>query len=168
MNNAEVENALAAAAAEVLETMFFAEVLGPAPAPAAAMAARVVFRGSPSGAFTIAIDPSAARSLAAGFLAAEENELSPARTGEVVCELANMICGSVLSRLEPDAAFAVEDIQLEAGDCLLLHTDGLERVVLPQPQCAPGLSPTFTGRLIRTAGRPPGGRYNFATLRRQD
>jgi CheY-specific phosphatase CheX len=94
--------------------MFFAEVLGAAPVPAGGLAARVAFRGSPSGAFTIAIDSSAARSLAAGFLAAEETELSPTRTGEVVCELANMICGSVLSRLEPDAAFELLHPELTA------------------------------------------------------
>jgi CheY-specific phosphatase CheX len=105
VNNAEIETALAAASAEVLETMFFAEVLGAAPPPAAGIAARVVFRGSPPGAFSMAIDSAAARALAAGFLALDESELSEPRVGEVVCELANMICGSVLSRLEPDAAF---------------------------------------------------------------
>ena len=31
--------------------------------------------------------------------------ISERQACEVLCEMANMICGSVLSRLEPDAAF---------------------------------------------------------------
>jgi hypothetical protein len=35
----------------------------------------------------------------------EEQELSQARAGDVVCELANMLCGSVLSRIGADFTF---------------------------------------------------------------
>ncbi|HWQ56218.1 MAG TPA: chemotaxis protein CheX [Bryobacteraceae bacterium] len=112
MTTTDLYNALSDSAEEVLETMFFATVVGEAsPAEAihpASVAARLVFHGQPSGVFTVAACPGAARSLAAAFLALEENEVPQERAGEVVCELANMICGSVLSRLEPEELFELK------------------------------------------------------------
>ena len=112
MTTTDLDKALSDSAEEVLETMFFATVIGEA-SPAelihpASAAARLVFHGKPSGIFTVAACPVAARSLAAAFLALDEDEVSQERAAEVVCELANMICGSVLSRLEPDELFELE------------------------------------------------------------
>jgi hypothetical protein len=95
---------LGSALAEVLETMFFTYVLealdsGGIPAGTAAISSRLNFRGVPSGVFEIAIPMDAARTLAAGFLGEDETEISGKETGEVVCELANMLCGSFLSRI---------------------------------------------------------------------
>jgi hypothetical protein len=44
----------------------------------------------------------------------EEDALDPARVGEVVCELANMICGSLLSRLETDTCFELHHPELRS------------------------------------------------------
>lgn len=115
MTASHLENALAEAAEEVLETMFFATVMGEAAdSPGeAGVAARVVFRGNPSGAVTVAACPEAARTLASAFLAIEEAEVSAEHAREVVCEMANMLCGSILSRLHPDTIF--ELLHPEAG-----------------------------------------------------
>jgi hypothetical protein len=48
----------------------------------------------------------------AGFLGREEAEVSDGQAGEVVCELANMICGSVLSRLESEETFQITHPEL--------------------------------------------------------
>lgn len=96
------------AAEEVLETMFFATVMGnaaAAPAGEGSLAARVLFRGRRSGAVTVAVCPEAARGLTAAFLALDEDEVSGEHAREVIGELANMICGSILGRLHPDLIF---------------------------------------------------------------
>ncbi len=108
MTAGDFDQVLLKSAEEVLETMFFATVMGDAasdPPGERSLAARVNFRGRPSGAVTVAACPEAARGLAAAFLALDEDEVSGEHAGEVVCELANMICGSVLSRLHPDSIF---------------------------------------------------------------
>src|SRR5690242_5541323 len=95
---------------DVLETMFFTSVLeicaSPGvPARTPAVSSRLTFRGHPSGVFEIGIAQDAARRLAASFLGEEEQDLSEGRLGDVVCELANMLCGSVLSRIGSDFTF---------------------------------------------------------------
>ncbi len=102
------ELALREAVSEVLETMFFTSVFSAAEGREAAggIGVRLPFRGARPGEFRLAISPEAARSIAAGFLGAEdESQISEAQIGDVVCEVANMVCGSLLSRLEPDLAF---------------------------------------------------------------
>lgn len=103
-------DALDHAVTEVLETMFFAEPLGmceePAPAEEAEFSALLSYRGVASGRLSVHIAGGAARQLAADFLGSEPD--SPPDDGEVsgvVRELANMICGAVLSRLHNDAVF---------------------------------------------------------------
>jgi CheY-specific phosphatase CheX len=94
---------------EVLDKMFFVCPLGEA-SPGAedaapAMVARLAFQGEPSGSLTLRLTCQAARSIAADFLGEDEESLTGQRIGEVVREMANMICGSVLSRVEGAAAF---------------------------------------------------------------
>src|SRR5271165_6215349 len=97
-----LRQALAESLDEVLEKMFFVRSLGELAGPASGpvTAAHLTFEGDPPGSLTLRMTPAAARSVAADFLGEEEAELSPKQIGEVVCELANMICGSVLSRVE--------------------------------------------------------------------
>ena len=45
------------------------------------------------------------RRLTTSFLGLEEDELTEPHTDEVICELANMVCGSALSRLDAGARF---------------------------------------------------------------
>jgi hypothetical protein len=100
--------------------MFFSDVVsekaGHAGAGGAAMDAHLHFAGGRCGEFRIAIVPAAARTVACNFLGAEdESEIRDEQVGEVVCELANMICGSVLSRLNGDLAFDLSHPELLPG-----------------------------------------------------
>jgi CheY-specific phosphatase CheX len=93
-----------------LETMFFTlplDLLDPADIPEGAsegdeIESRLSFHGTPSGVFHLRISVSGARLIAAAFLGEDEDSLSRAETEQVVCELANMLCGSMVSRLESD------------------------------------------------------------------
>jgi len=108
---------LAEAAAEVLETMFFTAVCGVAePDQSVAephVAACLGFEGTPSGALTLSVSESTVRALAANFLAPDEDDplLAP-QLGGVVCELANMICGSLLSRVSSEEHFRLSSPEL--------------------------------------------------------
>jgi len=108
---------LAEAAAEVLETMFFTPVGGaidPGHSPAEPrLAARLCFEGTPSGALTLSVSESAVCALSANFLAPEDGEQLPGpQLGGVVCELANMICGSLLSRVSSEEHFRLSSPEL--------------------------------------------------------
>jgi CheY-specific phosphatase CheX len=112
-----LRQALAESMDEVLEKMFFVRSLGELAGPAAGpvTAAHLTFEGDPPGSLTLRMTPAAARSVAADFLGEEEAELSPRQIGEVVCELANMICGSVLSRVERNTTFRLSAPRLVAS-----------------------------------------------------
>jgi CheY-specific phosphatase CheX len=121
MPDNEWDEILVAAAEEVLETMFFTGVYGPAEAGASLagqhLTARLTFEGTPSGALTLSISEPAGRTLAANFLASEEDEPLPAaQLGSVVCELANMICGSLLSRVTSEDHFRLSSPEPLADD----------------------------------------------------
>ncbi len=91
--------------------MFFAQTMGecsldPAEGrPVDEIAVSLAFEGEPSGLFLLRLTTAAARQIAADFLGIDEEEVSDTRISEVVRELANMICGSVLSRVESAATF---------------------------------------------------------------
>src|SRR4051794_38968597 len=104
---------------EVLEKMFFVRSLGDVASTAdePECIARLSFEGEPSGWLALRVTAHAARSVAADFLGEDEGELSDGQVGEVVCELANMICGSLLSRVERNATFRLETPQLVPAGC---------------------------------------------------
>jgi CheY-specific phosphatase CheX len=121
MRELDLVRHLQPASTEVLETMFFTSVLDTStgsglPAGTPAFASRLTFRGDPSGVFEIGITQHAALGLAASFLGEEEQEVSAARAGDVVCELANMLCGSVLSRIGGDFTFDLSHPELVTGN----------------------------------------------------
>lgn len=98
------------AAQSVLETMFFTSVMGDRDVPPdpPCLDARVQFRGAPSGVFGIRLTAPAARTIAANFLGIEdENEATDEQIAEVVCEMTNMLCGAVLSKVESDSTFDI-------------------------------------------------------------
>lgn len=111
-DTAQAVSALAEAAGDVLETMFFtavsaAEQTGTAAVPHE-LTAGVRFTGAPSGMFALAIAEAPARRIACNFLGADgESALADGQVAEVIGELANMICGSALSRLESDSTFDI-------------------------------------------------------------
>lgn len=103
-----LQGALQQAVQEVLEKMFFIrsfEEEPPKPGPQDSLAAHVSFEGQPSGTLTLQMSPELGREISADFLGLEDAEVSDRQILEVVCELANMICGSVLSRVESAVIF---------------------------------------------------------------
>ena len=105
----EMNQLLSDAAIEVLESMFFTSVLDTMdPEEHSAegwVSAQLSFRGTPPGRFGIRTSPEVARKLAASFLGQEEDSVTETQYGDVICELDNMLCGSVLSRMEKDSLF---------------------------------------------------------------
>lgn len=121
--------ALAEATREVLETMFFTDVAGdaaPEPDGAAGLMAALRFEGERPGEFRVTVTPEAAKTIAANFLGTDD-ELPESRVEEVTCELANMICGSVLSRVEADLAFDLSHPELVPAEQVTSWTDGSAR-----------------------------------------
>jgi CheY-specific phosphatase CheX len=104
------------AAQEILETMFFVTVetaSEPETWPAGLLTAELRFEGALSGWFSIHIQDTCARDIAGNFAGVmDPGELNPETMVGVLCELANMVCGATLSRLEPDAIFNLSAPQL--------------------------------------------------------
>jgi CheY-specific phosphatase CheX len=112
-----IDQALAESVREVLERMFFVdlpEAAHPGPEPAG-IAAQVIFDGDPPGSFRLDLDTGLAQQMAADFLGSDPAELTPEQVNDVVCELANMTCGSVLSRIESSATFRLAKPEIVVG-----------------------------------------------------
>lgn len=109
----DFEELLEQAVIAVLENMFFTAPAGPVgPHPAAPVVeARLGFHGPLSGTLTVRVSQDAARTLAAAFLGEDEGALSAALPGQVVCELANILCGRLISNLEEER-FVLEPPEL--------------------------------------------------------
>lgn len=109
LTRTECERLLAESAEDVLETMFFTCRAEEAPEDAAADPGPVVevrFRGKPPGLFRLRLGLRAAAELAASFLgAASPEEVTQTEVDNVLRELANVICGRALSRIESDSTF---------------------------------------------------------------
>jgi CheY-specific phosphatase CheX len=153
VTESRIRTALEDAVREVLEKMFFIDILRPSACEAprtGAVAAQVAFIGDPPGVFRLDLDPDAAGAAAASFLGEAPEELTPQRIQMVVCELANMLCGFVLSRVESSVTFrlstpeiagnfmpcpptAEEDcFQAELADGMLRAEIRMERAVCPR------------------------------------
>lgn len=98
---------LFAAAQEVLETMFFTSVYGISQGSATGnvLFSTLRFEGDPSGTVTIGISEGTVRPMAANFLGLEADEITSNQLEQVCSELANMVCGNVLSRTAADRTF---------------------------------------------------------------
>ncbi len=99
---------------EVLESMYFTTVLesssnlGSPPATLPGhLAFGLRFQGEVHGSFGINLSPAMARVLAANFLGEEEETLTDVEVAEVAGELTNMLCGSIVSRVEGTSKFAL-------------------------------------------------------------
>ena len=100
------------AVSEVLESMCFISSEGEAADMAGSsysdwIRGELDFSGSPGGTFGIAVPPSTAVAIAANFLGEDESDLSAEQTVEVVCELTNMVCGTLLAQLDSRQAFSL-------------------------------------------------------------
>jgi len=126
---------LAPAAAAVLETMFFSELLGPgepdgAGERSAELEARVRFSGEVSGVLGVSVSEQSARSLAASFLGEAEEELTSQQVCQVVCELSNMLCGWILTKIQSQRCFDLGTPELIDSTC-------------EQPPGSPAVEQTF-------------------------
>ena len=118
MREDDLGGLLARGVEAVLETMFFTAPLSPANTDpgGAVLLARVVFEGEPSGTLGLRISETGARGLAASFLGEDEESLTAVQIGQVVCELANMLCGWLLSQFEHDRHFDLGAPQLVCAE----------------------------------------------------
>jgi CheY-specific phosphatase CheX len=99
--------------------MFFLEVLGEVAEPppeAEALTVHLSFDGDPPGHFRMRIPRPAANAVAADFLGEDPELLSARQSADVTLELANMICGAALSRIESRAAFRLGSPQIVVGN----------------------------------------------------
>lgn len=120
MTETELEHVLARCTETVLEQMFFVRALNESiPAPDAELSVEVRFAGEPSGRLLLRISSSAARLIAGDFLGEDESGLSEQQVAEVICELANIICGSVLSQVGTETTFRLDAPHLEHGPSVL-------------------------------------------------
>lgn len=96
------------AVSEVLETMFFLSVIREIPGRPAGEAVFVNLRfdGQRPGSFSVAVSRDAAIEMSGRFPGGEE-EPEGANPEEVVCELANVLCGSFLSLRERGAHWEI-------------------------------------------------------------
>jgi CheY-specific phosphatase CheX len=105
----EIQSLVGQAVERVLETMCFSAVLGPFESseaqPRLELAAGVEFTGASSGSVLIGCSPAGARALAASFLG--EAEVSGQQVEEFVAELANMVCGAIVSNLDGAGQYAL-------------------------------------------------------------
>jgi hypothetical protein len=127
-----VRERLPESAQRALETMFFAAPdnvsIDPGRPAGPLIAASLAFQGSPPGRFGLLVSDLFARTLAADFIGCDDPAgLRPDQVTGVIGELANMICGTVLSDLESDANFDLfppESKQLGADDACPDFTAG--------------------------------------------
>lgn len=98
-------------AEDALEEMFFGVILsveGTAEPGPECVCAQVEFRGYHSGSLTVALSPEAAVDLSANFLGVDPSAVTAEQTELVASELANIICGSALSRWQVDSSFDLQ------------------------------------------------------------
>ncbi len=104
------------AAESVLETMFFAETAegGPAPLGGSPVIAEVVFHahyedGECLGRLSLAMPENCAKSIAADFEGIGGlGDVPPVAADQVALELANIICGATLTRMDAKGLFTLD------------------------------------------------------------
>ena len=118
MPDTPLQRALRDSVKEVLEKMFFVEPVEEqfptAESGSGAIAVGLAFDGSPSGSLCLCVGNDAARQIAADFLGEGDDSLPVQKVQEVICELANMICGSFLSHVETSTTFRLASPHLGA------------------------------------------------------
>jgi hypothetical protein len=96
---------------QTLEIMCFAEAeaIAPAPPSSSSLTALVSFSGDRSGSLQLAAEPRAAHALATAFLGLNDSSDPPKTlTGDTLRELAGVVCGRLLSAVNPTARFEMQ------------------------------------------------------------
>jgi len=113
------EELLVSCAETALEVMFFTAAVAPAESfermPEDAIRARVDFLSEPSGYLEAAASRHTASRLAANMAGVELDELDQEQPEQTVCELANIVCGYVLSKSEQERGFKLLEPRLIAS-----------------------------------------------------
>jgi CheY-specific phosphatase CheX len=113
MKACEFSSLIRECSSEVLDTMYFTTVLSSTPLESTESGAdqllsyNLQFVGDVSGRFGLHLNRNTARTLAANFLGETESDLSYSDIAEVVGELSNILCGSVMSRVEGEHPFVL-------------------------------------------------------------
>jgi hypothetical protein len=99
---------------------FLSAEADPEPAPGSfGFARRLSFDGPLKGSFGVRTSSDAASTIACNLLGDELDEITPEQIGDSIGELANMLCGAVLCRIELKRAFTlgkpVEDEESTPG-----------------------------------------------------
>ena len=135
MPPSELALLLEARCAEVLESMYFASVFETTPSlepPAPeALSFSLSFAGDLHGFFGLSLSRETAGTLASGFLGEDEDQLTPESIADVVGELANIICGAVLSRIPSGEVFSLSHPEpVNLFGAAQTHTDQLHTLTL--------------------------------------
>ena len=130
-----MQTALRESVGEVLEKMFFISAFEEPPSQPASfrpcLTAQLAFDGDPPGSLALRATCVAARSIAADFLGEDPDALSARQVEEVVCELANMICGAVLSRVESRAVFRLSSPRIVPPEPVPVSADSSDLAAAP-------------------------------------
>jgi CheY-specific phosphatase CheX len=105
---AAVPEILDSCVASALETMCFFGVLGTCAASEPGdelLSARVAFHGDATGVLQLSLSSSAAWIVSANFLGEESHDILIDQVEAVLCELANIICGALLSASDKNGLF---------------------------------------------------------------
>jgi hypothetical protein len=126
----ELEQLLGSAAEEVLETMFYSAVFGPGTEEADGpyLSAAVRFEGTRNGLLDVSAPQSTATTLAAAFLGESTDSVADAQVPAVIGELANVMCGVVLARVEQGGNFAIAPPQVSRTDGPLAMPGGVRQI----------------------------------------
>jgi hypothetical protein len=124
--------------AEVLETMFFAEAVAAECGHAwlsLAVEVRIRFEGSHRGDMRLSVSRDAADSIACAFLGLEPLEITEPLCVQVILELANILCGAILSHVWPESKVALGAPEISTEEPLF--NDALHRCFeLPEGKLA--------------------------------
>jgi len=83
---------------------------------ATAVSVHVSFEGSHRGEFLLSVSPDTARTIASGFLGLDPEEMTPTQPGEVILELANILCGALMSKLWPESSLSLDTPELAVAE----------------------------------------------------
>ncbi len=101
MNKAELGGAIREGSVQVLETMFFADIVeSEAIVHKEPVACTLQCSGSETGSFSIAVDREALKFLCESFYG-ESGDSTAIQEIDLICELTNMLAGATLSRFAP-------------------------------------------------------------------
>ena len=119
MTATRIEDLLESAIGEVLESMCFLSVDSVSAeiyeGDDSRVSQRLTFRGPERGSFGILVPLATARIIASNLLGQEQSEVSEIQAAEAIGEVANMICGTLLSRLHSVRAFDLTSPERDAG-----------------------------------------------------